>query len=239
MLSIIIPLKNEYDSLLKIESKFTKENVFDFKYEVILVNDFSTDDTFLKAKEISNRNKQFLIINNLKKGLGGAINIGIEKSKGNFICIMMADFSDSIEDLKKYYSIISEKKIDAVFGSRFMRGSKVINYPKQKYILNRMFNFFVGLVFFNRFNDYTNAFKIYKSNVLKSFLPLVSESFNIFLEIPLKILSRKKTYEIVPISWKGRNKGKAKFNIKELRSKYLFTLIYCLAEKILLKTIKK
>ena len=165
--------------------------------------------------------------------------MGILESKGEFICIMMADISDDLNDLKKYYEVIKKKNIDAVFGSRFMRGSKVINYPKQKYILNRMFNFFVGLVFFNRFNDYTNAFKIYKSNVLKSFLPLVSESFNIFLEIPLKILSRKKTYEIVPISWKGRNKGKAKFNIKELRSKYLFTLIYCLAEKILLKTIKK
>ena len=112
MLSIIIPLKNEYDSLLKIESKFTKENVFDFKYEVILVNDFSTDDTFLKAKEISNRNKQFLIINNLKKGLGGAINIGIEKSKGNFIFIMMADFSDSIEDLKsEIYNVEKENML--------------------------------------------------------------------------------------------------------------------------------
>lgn len=239
MLSIIIPLKNEYDSLLKIESKFTKENVFDFKYEVILVNDFSTDDTFLKAKEISNRNKQFLIINNLKKGLGGAINIGIEKSKGNFICIMMADFSDSIEDLKKYYSIISEKKIDAVFGSRFIKGSKIINYPKKKLILNRIFNFFVKLLFLNNYNDFTNAFKIYKAEILKNIMPLVSESFNIFLEIPLKVISRKYKFEVIPINWHGREIGTSKFKIKELRSKYLFTLFYCFLEKILLKNNNK
>lgn len=238
MLSIIVPLRNEYENLKQIEIEF-KNHLRNIIHEVLLINDFSEDGTLDFAKEISKRNSNFITLDNKKKGLGGAISMGILESKGEFICIMMADLSDDLNDLKKYYEVIKKKNIDAVFGSRFMRGSKVINYPKQKYILNRMFNFFVGLVFFNRFNDYTNAFKIYKSNVLKSFLPLVSESFNIFLEIPLKILSRKKTYEIVPISWKGRNKGKAKFNIKELRSKYLFTLIYCLAEKILLKTIKK
>lgn len=238
MLSIIVPLRNEYENLKQIEIEF-KNHLSNIIHEVLLINDFSEDGTLDFAKEISKRNSNFITLDNKKKGLGGAISMGILESKGEFICIMMADLSDDLNDLKKYYEVIKKKNIDAVFGSRFIRGSKVINYPKQKYILNRMFNFFVGLVFFNRFNDYTNAFKIYKSNVLKSFLPLVSESFNIFLEIPLKILSRKKTYEIVPISWKGRNKGKAKFNIKELRSKYLFTLIYCLAEKILLKTIKK
>ena len=66
-------------------------------------------------------------------------------------------------------------------------------------------------------------------------MPLVSESFNIFLEIPLKIISRNYSYETVSISWLGRKKGKAKFKIQELRSKYLFTLIYCFSEKILLK----
>ena len=148
---------------------------------------------------------------------------------------MMADFSDSIIDLKKYYHLIKEKNLDAVFGSRFIKGSKIDNYPKKKLILNRIFNYFVKLLFFNNYNDYTNAFKIYKTEILKSFLPLVSESFNIFLEIPLKVISRNYKFEVIPISWQGRKKGKAKFNIKELRSKYLFTLFYCFLEKILLK----
>ena len=165
--------------------------------------------------------------------------MGIEQSRGEYICIMMADFSDSIDDLKKYYKIISESKKDAVFGSRFIKESKVTNYPKQKYILNRIFNFIVSLIFLNRFNDFTNAFKIYRSSVLKSFLPLVSESFNIFLEMPLKTISRGYSFEVIPISWINRKIGKAKFNISELRAKYLFTLIYCFIEKILLKKKKK
>jgi dolichol-phosphate mannosyltransferase len=97
----------------------------------------------------------------------------------------------------------------------------------------------VSVIFFNSFNDYTNAFKIYKAEVLKSFLPLVSESFNIFLEMPLKVISRNYKFEVIPINWQGRKKGKAKFDIKELRSKYLFTLFYCFLEKILLNNKNK
>jgi dolichol-phosphate mannosyltransferase len=71
--------------------------------------------------------------------------------------------------------------------------------------------------------------------MLKSLLPLISESFNVFLEIPLKTISRGYSFKVVPISWTGRKKGTAKFRIQELRSKYIFTLLYCLIEKLLLK----
>ena len=146
---------------------------------------------------------------------------------------MMADLSDNIDNLKVYYKKISQNEHDAIFGSRFMRSSKVKDYPLNKLILNRIFNFFVKTLFLNKYNDFTNAFKIYRSDILKGFIPLISESFNIFLEIPLKIISRGYKYEIIPINWYNRKKGKTKFNMKELRSKYLFTLIYCFIEKIL------
>ena len=115
-----------------------------------------------------------------------------------------------------------------------MKNSKVLNYPLQKLILNRIFNSFVRIIFWNKYNDYTNAFKIYRKNVLLEIMPLISESFNIFLEIPLKIISRNYKYKVISINWMGRIKGKSKFKIKELGSKYLFTLIYCFIEKNLL-----
>ena len=65
--------------------------------------------------------------------------------------------------------------------------------------------------------------------------PLVSENFNIFLELPLKTIIRKKKIKIIPIKWKNRQKGSSKFKVNELGSKYFFTLIYCFFEKILLK----
>ena len=147
---------------------------------------------------------------------------------------MMADGSDDINDLINYNNLINSKNYDAVLGSRFLKGSVVKEYPSQKLILNRLFNYFVGLVFWNKYNDYTNAFKIYKKEALLEICPLISESFNIFLEIPLKIISRGYKYEVIPINWIGRKKGSSKFRIKELGSKYLFTLIYCFIEKNLL-----
>ena len=237
MLSIIIPVRNEADSLEDIFNYFTK-NLIEEDYEVLIINDFSEDDTLFKAKQLIERNANFKVFDNKKKGLGGAINLGIANVSGDFVTIMMADRSDDIEDLKKYYKLIKSENLDAVLGSRFLKDSKVSDYPIQKLILNRIFNFFVSLIFFNKYNDYTNAFKIYKKKVLLEIMPLISESFNIFLEIPLKIISRNYKYKIISINWMGRKKGKSKFKIKELRSKYLFTLIYCFIEKNLLN-IKK
>ncbi len=233
MLSIIVPVRNESDNLKDVFDYFTK-NVKDFRYEVLIINDFSKDETFKAAKDLEQKYDNFKILDNKKKGLGGAINLGIERAEGDYIAIMMADRSDDINDLKNYVKIISSENLDAVLGSRFLKKSKVKNYPIQKLVLNRIFNLFVSLIFWNKYNDYTNAFKIYKKKALVDILPLISESFNIFLEIPLKIISRNYKYKIIPINWMGREKGKSKFKINELRSKYLFTLIYCFIEKSLL-----
>ena len=170
--------------------------------------------------------------------MGGAINLGIEKASGENVVIMMADQSDSIKDLIRYNDLMASENYDAILGSRFLRNSKVEGYPIQKLILNRIFNLFVKFIFWNSYNDYTNAFKIYKKKALREIMPLISESFNIFLEIPLKIISRNYKYKVISIDWIGRKKGKSKFKINELGSKYLFTLIYCFIEKNLLN-IKK
>ena len=234
-LSIIIPVFNEEDQIKVTLKKLLKIKKKINNFEIILINDFSTDNTFSTLEKLIENKNQFKLYNNKKKGLGGAIIEGINKSSGESICIMMSDLSDDIEDFKNYYNIIKEEQLDAVFGSRFMKGSKVIDYPKKKLILNRIFNIATKLLFISDYNDFTNAFKIYKKNALLKTFPLVSESFNIFLELPLKIISRKMKYKIIPISWINRKEGTSKFDIKELRAKYLFTLIYCLLEKILLK----
>lgn len=232
-LSIIIPCRNEEESISGTINHITKKISKKIKdYEIIIINDFSTDKTFEICKKLSS--KKVIIKNNLRKGLGGAINYGIKISKKKFVVIMMADLSDSCSDLLKYYKIINNEKLDAVLGSRFIKNSKVIDYPSKKLLFNRTFNYLVKIIFFSDYNDFTNAFKIYRKDTLKKLKPLVSENFNIFLEIPLKLIVRNKKYRIIPINWKNRKKGEAKFKIKELSSKYLFTLLYCLMEKILL-----
>ena len=232
--SIIIPVRNEEFLIDKIiDQLLTKLKIS--SYEIVFINDFSTDNSAGIIKDLIKNEPKINIYDNKKKGLGSAITEGILKADGELICIMMSDLSDSIDDLEKYYEIIKNENFDAVFGSRFIEGAKVIDYPKKKLILNRIFNIFTKLIFFSNYNDFTNAFKVYKKTALLKTFPLVSESFNIFLELPLKIISRKMKYKIIPITWINRKVGSSKFDIKELRAKYLFTLIYCLIEKILLK----
>ena len=233
-LSIILPVRNESAGIIK-TLDFIINSIREIDYEIVIINDFSDDNSNEIIDKKSKENSKIKLFNNKIRGLGGAINLGIEKSTGEAICIMMADMSDSIEDLKKYYNLIQSENLSAVFGSRFIKGSNLSGYPMKKLILNRIFNYFTKFIFFSEYNDFTNAFKIYKKDALLKAMPLVSESFNIFLEMPLKIISRKMNYRIIPIAWENRRGGKAKFNIKELRSKYLFTLIYCFLEKILLK----
>ncbi len=233
-LSIIIPVYNENKNVEKTVNnlKRIKKNIK--KFNLIFIDDFSTDNTFDTLSKLSKKNSFVKIYKNKKKGLGSAIEEGIKKSNFDYIVIFMADSSDSINDLIRYYKIISSKKFDAVLGSRFIKESKIKDYPFLKYFLNRIFNNFVKLIFLSDYNDFTNAFKIYKKSVLKNLLPIVSENFNVFLEIPLKIISRKYSYKIIPISWQNRKIGKSNFRIKELSSMYIFTLIYCVIEKILI-----
>ena len=233
-LSIIIPVKNEEFLIKKIVDQL-QSKLKSLPYEIIFINDFSTDNTTKVTEELIKTKSQINIYDNKRKGLGGAITRGINKANGEAVCIMMSDLSDSISDLEKYYNIIKNENIDAVFGSRFIKGSSVVDYPKKKLVLNRIFNLITKLIFVSDYNDFTNAFKIYKKKALLKTFPLVSESFNVFLELPLKIISRKMKYKIIPISWVNRKEGTSKFDIKELRAKYVFTLIYCLLEKLLLR----
>ena len=231
--SIVIPCRNEQytikKTLLQIIKRLKKYN-----YEVIIIDDNSTDQTYGLIKTLSKKSKRIKVFKNQNRGLGSAINLAITKSKGKYLCIMMSDLSDSLNDLVRYFTSIRKNNYDAVFGSRFIKNSKVIDYPINKLILNRIFNLFVKLFFKTNLNDFTNAFKIYKKSSLLKILPIVSENFNVFLELPLKFISRNMKYKIIPIKWQNRKKGKSKFKIHELRSKYMFTFLFCYFEKILI-----
>jgi len=231
-LTILIPVKNEEKNIIPTINRIEKK--ININYEILFVDDFSNDETKKIINKISKQKKNIFLIENIKQGLGESVKNGIYHSKGKYLAIMMCDCSDDVDDLKKYYSEIESNNLDAVFGSRFLKKSIVSDYPKMKLFLNRLFNYFISLLYLNRYTDYTNAFKMYKKETLIKLNPIVSESFNVFLELPLKIINRKYNYKIISINWFGRKNGYSKFKFNELKSKYIFTLIYCFAEKILL-----
>jgi dolichol-phosphate mannosyltransferase len=159
-----------------------------------------------------------------------AIRYGLGRITGDAVAIVMADGSDSPEDLLKYYTKLLQG-YDCVFGSRFIKGGCVVDYPRHKLLLNRMANAFIRVLFGLNFNDITNAFKCYRREVITGMQPLISPHFNLTVEMPLKALVRGYSYAVVPITWTNRAAGVSKLKIKEMGSRYLFIVLYLWLEK--------
>ncbi len=149
---------------------------------------------------------------------------------GDAVCIVMADASDDPADVVAYYRKL-EEGYECVFGSRFIAGSQVSNYPWPKLLLNRVANLAIRVLFASRFNDWTNAFKCFRREAIDGSRPILSCHFNLTVELPLKAVVRGYSYAVIPIRWRGRSTGASKFRIKEMGSRYVFVVLYVLLEK--------
>ena len=234
-LSVIIPVHNEEKNLGRTVNDLTillqKEQV---PYEIILVNDNSSDTTPEIIKGLVDNNSNIKTINRKPPGgFGRAIRSGLELVSGEAVVICMADSSDDPLDVIKYYNKL-EEGYDCVFGSRFIKGSSVENYPVAKLLVNRIVNKIIQWLFWCKFNDLTNAFKAYRTEVIRSCGPYRACHFNMTLELSLSALARKHSICQVPINWYGRTWGSSNLSLRKMGRRYLATLIYIYAEKVLI-----
>ena len=139
-------------------------------------------------------------------GFGRAIIYGLDHMKGDAAVIMMADESDDCRDVVRYWDLLSEGW-DAVFGSRFIKGGGVIDYPGIKLYMNRLANSFIRILFGIPFNDFTNAFKAYRRTTIDGCRPFLSPHFNLTVELPLKTIVRDYAWTTMPITWRNRESG--------------------------------
>ena len=145
-LSVLIPMYNEIEQLKHTIKKLYKIKKKIKNFEIIFIDDFSNDGSIDYVRRYSKKNSFIKVFKNKKKGLGSAIEEGIKKSKSDYICVFMCDMSDDVNDLVKYFKMIKKSKKDAIFGSRFIEGSKVKNYPLFKLLLNRVSNNLIKLI---------------------------------------------------------------------------------------------
>ena len=203
------------------------------KHEILVVDDGSTDNTRDVLLELAARYPNVRFIQNRPpNGFGLAVQAGLAKFRGDAVVIVMADGSDDPADVVRYYAKLQEG-YDCVFGSRFIAGSKLIDYPMHKLILNRLANLFIRALFQLRYNDITNAFKCYRRTVIAGVGPILSHHFNLTVELPLKAIIRGYRFAVIPISWTNRTSGFSKLKIREMGSRYLFIVLYCFIERLL------
>jgi dolichol-phosphate mannosyltransferase len=231
-LSVVIPARDEEgciaQTVSEVASALEQERI---PHEIIVVDDGSSDDTAACVRQTAGEYRGVRLVTNTgTHGFGFAVRCGLDAASGDAVAVMMADASDSPADLVRYYRKL-EEGYDCVFGSRFMRGGRVIDYPGHKLLMNRLANRFIKTLFRLRYNDITNAFKCYRREVIEGVQPLISSHFNLTVEIPLKAIIRGYTYAVVPICWTNRKTGMSKLKIKEMGSRYLFIVLYLWLER--------
>ena len=234
LFSIVIPARNEAKNLpVVVRNLLTKLEGAGVNHEILVVDDGSTDNTRDILVELTGRYPTVRFVENSSPhGFGLAVRAGLANFRGDAVAIVMADGSDDPADLVKYYSKLNEG-YDCVFGSRFMAGSKLIDYPMHKLVINRFANLFIQALFQIRYNDITNAFKCYRRTVIAGLEPILAHHFNLTVELPLKAIIRGYSFAVIPISWTNRTSGISKLKIREMGSRYLFIVLYCLIERLL------
>jgi dolichol-phosphate mannosyltransferase len=232
-LSVVIPARNEEGNIertvLRLHETLAAAGI---EHEIVVVNDGSTDGTGDILMRMSRANASVRRIDNgPPHGFGLAVRAGLEGFEGDAVAVYMADESDSPGDLVRFYRAMVEENVDCVFGSRFIEGGRVHDYPQHKFLLNRVANTFIKILFGLHYNDVTNAFKLYRRHVIAGLRPFLSPHFNLTVELPLKAIVRGYTYTVLPNEWTNRKYGESRLKIQEMGSRYLFIVLYCFIEK--------
>lgn len=233
-LSVVIPAYNEARNLPntidKIYTELTKEGIC---HEILVSNDNSEDDTLGVLEELELTYPTLRHVTNQQpNGYGYAVRKGLDNFRGDCVVVTMADLSDDPKDIVKYFRKMEETGCDMVFGSRWIKGAKVVDYPKQKLWLNRLVNNCIRLLFGFKYNDVTNGFKLFSKQTMDGLRPFVSGQFSFALELPLKAIIRGYSYEVVPNDWYNREIGESNLKIKKMMFRYLFVLFNCLNERL-------
>tara|TARA_B100000035_G_C20909686_1_gene513364 strand:- start:144 stop:839 length:696 start_codon:yes stop_codon:yes gene_type:complete len=208
-ISVVIPCFNEIKTISEIIKKIEK-SLSKFKFEILVIDDFSNDGSREFLKEISSKNKKIRVLfNDYNQGKGASLNKGFSEAKGEIICIQDADLEYNPNDLVPMIELIINGYADVVIGSRF-RGNGPV---RANLFINRVANFFITTltnIFTNlSLTDIECCYKVFKKDDIQK-INLLENRFGIEPELTIKFAKLNLKIFEVGISYYGRTKAEGK-----------------------------
>ena len=164
-ISVVIPLLNEQNSLEELTSSVSFIiNNLKLEFEIILIDDGSTDNSWKIISKICSSNKNIMAIRFLKNfGKSQALSAGFKACNGDVVITMDADLQDDPNEIPQLYKKISEEDFDLVSGWKKVRYDSIIfkNFP------SKIFNWAARTTSGIKLNDFNCGIKAYKKEVIK------------------------------------------------------------------------
>lgn len=219
LLTVIMPCYNESETLPHILKAVRDVNL---DKEIIAVDDASTDDTYeLLLAEAANDPRMRIIRHPRNRGKGAAVRSGLAHASGEIVVIQDADLEYDPNDYYELVKPIVEKRVEVVFGSRFMGRHTGMYFWNA--LGNKGLTFLTNFLFNSWISDMETCYKVMRTDVMRS-LHLESNDFRLEPEITAKVLRQGYRIYEVPVSYLGRTYEEG----KKMRSSQGFYAIFAL-----------
>jgi glycosyltransferase involved in cell wall biosynthesis len=223
MISIIVPAYNEEEVIGTFIETFMKEIKLKEPYELIIVNDGSTDSTESLVGKYAKKYRFIRLINHkINRGLGKALETGFLNAKGEHIITMDSDLTHPIILIPKLVECC--KHNDVCIASRFVKGGGMMNVPSWRVFISKFVNTVFGILFLSSVKDLTAGFKIYKTEKIKG-IKIQQAGFESQLEIMGYLIKKHCRFKEIPYILKNREIGVSKFNFLKVGTRYVLSFL--------------
>jgi len=229
-LSIIVPAHNEQENIAEVINKI--EESLDIEYELIVVNDNSTDGTVEIVERLSRQYDNIRLVHNkLENGFANALKTGFSNANTDIVIPIMADLCDDITTIPMMLVKIKDG-YDVVCGCRYAKGGARLGGSKLKGFLSGLGGLSIHYLLGIPTHDVANAFKMYRKKVIDS-IDIKATGFEISMEITLKAYYSGFKITEVPTVWRERTRGRSNFKVLKLLPDYLKLYIWAIYKRLI------